>query len=254
MEKVIEAIQITKEYDEKGKKYKALKGVDLEIYKGEFIGIMGPSGSGKTTLLNMLSTIDKPTSGKVIIDKVNLNNIRNNNLADFRRKNIGFIFQEFNLLDNMTIADNISLPLVLSNTNTEIILSKVQVLSKLLGIENQLDKYPYELSGGQKQRVAICRALISDPKVVFADEPTGALDSKSAFEVLNCFSNINKKLGITILMVTHDAKAASYSDKVMFLKDGKINGEIDSSNNKKEFFYKILNMLAVLEGYKDELL
>lgn len=251
---IIRATNVTKEYAENGKAYKALREVNLEINKEEFIGIMGPSGSGKTTLLNILSTIDKVTSGEVIISNVNLNTIKNKKLADFRRENIGFVFQEFNLLDNMTIRDNISLPLVLSNDDPKVILKKTVELSKILGIESELDKYPYELSGGQKQRVAICRALISEPKIIFADEPSGALDSKSAFDVLSCFENINKKLGITILMVTHDAKAASYADKVMFLKDGKITGEVHNSDNKKEFFNKILNMLAVLEGYKDELL
>ena len=231
-----------------------MKEIDLEINEGEFISIMGPSGSGKTTFLNIMSTIDKATSGKVIIDGKDVNSLKEDELARFRRDVIGFVFQDFNLLDSMTIRDNIALPLTLNSEKIEIILERINKLTKLLGIEKHLDKYPYQLSGGQKQRAAICRALITSPKVIFADEPTGALDSKSSVEVLECFVNINKSYNTTIVMVTHDARAASYADRVMFLKDGSISGELYSSGNKSEMFKKILNMIAVMGGESDELI
>ncbi|WP_066501002.1 ABC transporter ATP-binding protein [Abyssisolibacter fermentans] len=254
MKKIVEAINVTKEYGEMKSVYKALKEVNLDIYEGEFVGIMGPSGSGKTTMLNIMSTIDKATFGKVIIDGIDITTIKRNELANFRRDVVGFVFQEFNLLDNMTIRDNIALPLALNNVKVSIITKKIDEYAKLLGIINQLDKYPYELSGGQKQRAVICRALISSPKVIFADEPTGALDSRLSSEVLECFKNINETLNTTIIMVTHEAVAASYCNRVMFLKDGKINGRLDSSGNKKQLFKKIIKMLAVMGGSDDELL
>ncbi len=251
---MVEVSNVIKEYGEIGSTFRALKEVSLHIYKGEFVGIMGPSGSGKTTLLHIMSTIDKATYGKVLIDGKKINTFKDDELARFRRDSIGFVFQAFNLLDNMTIRDNIALPLTLNNVKLPIIIKKIDELTKLLGISNQLDKYPYELSGGQKQRAAISRALITSPKVIFADEPTGALDSKASSEVLECFKNINKKLGTTIIMVTHDANAASYCDRIMFLKDGKIHGRLDSDGDKKELFKKVLNMLAVMGGSENELL
>ncbi len=254
MRTIIEASNIIKVYGETVGTFRALKEVSLEINEGEFIGIMGPSGSGKTTLLNIMSTVDKATSGKILIDGINISTIKENRLARFRRDTIGFVFQDFNLLDNMTIRDNIALPLTLNNIKANTILREVDELTNLLGIAEQLDKYPYELSGGQKQRTAICRALITSPKVVFADEPTGALDSRSSSEVLKCFKNVNRKLGTTIVIVTHDAIAASYCDRIMFLKDGKITGRLDSNGDKKEFYKNILNMLALLGGNADELL
>lgn len=254
MRKIIEASNIIKVYGETGGTFRALKEISLEINEGEFIGIMGPSGSGKTTLLNIMSTVDKATSGKILIDGINISTIKENRLARFRRDTIGFVFQDFNLLDNMTIRDNIALPLTLNNIKANTILREVDELTNLLGIAEQLDKYPYELSGGQKQRTAICRALITSPKVVFADEPTGALDSRSSSEVLKCFKNVNRKLGTTIVIVTHDAIAASYCDRIMFLKDGKITGRLDSNGDKKEFYKNILNMLALMGGNADELL
>ena len=254
MRTIIEASNIIKVYGETVGTFRALKEVSLEINEGEFIGFMGPSGSGKTTLLNIMSTVDKATSGKILIDGINISTIKENRLARFRRDTIGFVFQDFNLLDNMTIRDNIALPLTLNNIKANTILREVDELTNLLGIAEQLDKYPYELSGGQKQRTAICRALITSPKVVFADEPTGALDSRSSSEVLKCFKNVNRKLGTTIVIVTHDAIAASYCDRIMFLKDGKITGRLDSNGDKKEFYKNILNMLALLGGNADELL
>ncbi|MCW6074830.1 ABC transporter ATP-binding protein [Clostridium sporogenes] len=254
MKKIVEVSKLIKNYGRLANKHKVLKGIDLEINEGEFISIMGPSGSGKTTLLNIMSTIDKATSGMVIIDSKDVNSLREDELARFRRDVIGFVFQDFNLLDSMTIRDNIALPLTLNSEKIEIILERINKLTKLLGIEKHLDKYPYQLSGGQKQRAAICRALITSPKVIFADEPTGALDSKSSVEVLECFANINKSYNTTIVMVTHDARAASYADRIMFLKDGSISGELYSSGNKSEMFKKILNMIAVMGGESDELI
>lgn len=257
MNKMVEVSNVTKEYGEIGSAFsafRALKEVNLAINQGEFVGIMGPSGSGKTTLLNIMSTIDKATEGKVLIDGQNINNLKDNELARFRRETIGFVFQAFNLLDNMSIRDNIALPLTLNNIKHQVILEKIEEFTRLLGIANQLDKYPYELSGGQKQRVAICRALVTSPKVIFADEPTGALDSRSSSEVLECFKHINTTIGTTFIMVTHDASAASYCDRIMFLKDGKLHGRLDSNGNKKELFKKVLNMLAVMGGTEDELL
>lgn len=252
--KIVEVSDVTKEYGEKTSTFMALKGVSLDFDEGEFVGIMGPSGSGKTTLLNIMSTIDRPSSGRISIDRYDITAIKDKELAKFRRDTIGFVFQAFNLLDNMTIRDNIALPLTLNNVKLDIILSKIDELTQMLGISEQLDKYPYELSGGQKQRAAICRALITSPKVIFADEPTGALDSKSSSEVLECFKSVNKKLDTTIIMVTHDAVAASYCDRVMFLKDGRIHGRLDSDGNKQELFKKVLNMLAVMGGTSHEFL
>jgi putative ABC transport system ATP-binding protein len=254
MNKMVEVSKLIKDYGRLTNKHRVLRDVNLDITEGEFISIMGPSGSGKTTFLNIMSTIDRGTSGKVIIGGKDVGSLRDNELANFRREVIGFVFQDFNLLDNMTIRDNIALPLTLNNEKVEIILEKIDKLTKLLGIEKHLDKYPYQLSGGQKQRVAICRALITSPKVIFADEPTGALDSKSAIEVLQCFANINKSYNTTIIMVTHDTRAASYADRVVFLKDGSISGELDSNGNKSEMFKKILNMIAMMGGESDELL
>lgn len=252
MKKIIEVSKLIKDYGRLTNKHKVLKEIDLEINEGEFISIMGPSGSGKTTFLNIMSTIDKATSGKVIIDGKDVNSLKENELARFRRDVIGFVFQDFNLIDSMTIRDNIALPLTLNDEKVEIILERINKLTKLLGIEKHLDKYPYQLSGGQKQRAAICRALITSPKVIFADEPTGALDSKSSVEVLECFANINKSYNTTIIMVTHDARAASYADRVMFLNDGSISGELDSSGDKNEMFKKILNMIAMMGGDSNE--
>ncbi|AEI41573.1 ABC transporter ATP-binding protein [Paenibacillus mucilaginosus] len=249
---MVEVSNVTKQYGEKTNAFQVLKGISLDIQEGEFVGIMGPSGSGKTTLLNIMSTIDKASSGNISINGIDITSIKNEELARFRRDTIGFVFQAFNLLDNMTVRDNIALPLTLNNIKLEVILSKIQELTQMLGIAEHVDKYPYELSGGQKQRAAICRALITSPSVIFADEPTGALDSKSSSEVLECFKNVNKQLRTTIIMVTHDAAAASYCDRIMFLKDGSIHGRIDSDGNKQELFKKVLNMLAVMGGTSHE--
>lgn len=252
MASIIEVKNLTKLYDQHGAVCRALHDVSFEIDEGEFVAVMGPSGSGKTTLLNVISTIDKPTEGQVIINGKETKELKGKELALFRRDIIGFVFQEFNLLDNMTIRDNIALPLTLNNIKAEKILHRVQELTELFGIDNQLDKYPYQLSGGQKQRAAVCRALINEPRILFADEPTGALDSKSASELLDCFRNVRNQYGTTVVMVTHDASAASYCDRVIFLKDGIISGKLETNENTEEFFRRILNMVALLGGERNE--
>ena len=254
MKKIIEVSKLIKDFGIESNKQKVLKEVELEINEGEFISIMGPSGSGKTTFLNIMSTIDKATFGKVIIDGKDVSSLKEDELSKLRSSVVGFVFQDFNLLDSMTIRDNIALPLILNNEKVDVIIERTSSLTRSLGIEKHLDKYPYQLSGGQKQRAAICRALITAPKVIFADEPTGALDSKSAVEVLECFENINKTYNTTIVMVTHDSRAASYADRVVFLKDGIISGELYSNGNKSEMFKKILNMIAMMGGENHELI
>lgn len=252
MNTMIEVRNLTKKYGNKDAVFTALNNVELDIYKGEFVAVMGPSGSGKTTLLNLMSTIDSASRGTIKINNNIMENFKEKELAVFRRETIGFVFQEFNLLDNMRVQDNIALPLTLSNVNSDLILEKVNELTLLFGIKDHLEKYPYQLSGGQKQRAAVCRALINNPKIIFADEPTGALDSKAASELLECFRSTKKLYGTTVVMVTHDALAASYCDRVLFLKDGIISGKLETDGNSSEFFKKILNMVAMLGGNSNE--
>jgi len=245
---IIETNELKKVFGQRGVEFAALKGINLNVEKGEFLGVMGPSGSGKTTLLNLISTIDKQTSGKIFFNGQDMANIKNKDLSRFRRDNIGFIFQDYNLLDNMLIEDNISLPLALNKVPHKLIKEKVVKLSNFFGIEGQLKKYPYQLSGGQKQRAAAARALITSPTVVFADEPTGALDSKSATELLNCLTDMNTKFNTTIIMVTHDAFAASFCKRVLFLADGQIHAKINQNTSRKELYERILTMMASLGG------
>lgn len=251
---MIETTDLGKIYGSKAMTYTALQDINLKVEEGEFIGIMGPSGAGKTTLLNLLSTIDVPTTGNIIFNGKDITKLKNRELSLFRRDKIGFIFQDFNLLDTMTVEDNIALPLALSKVNPREIQDKVKELSKFFGIDTHLKNYPYELSGGQKQRTAAARALITEPSVIFADEPTGALDSKSSAELLQCLSNMNEKFNKTIIMVTHDAFAASYCKRILFIKDGKIHAKIDKNESRKEYFGRILEMLAALGGAVNELL
>ena len=248
MNTIIKTQGLRKEYGSSGLKFPALNGIDLEVEKGEFLAIMGPSGSGKTTLLNILSTIDRPTGGKVSFDGRDLLSIKSEELAKFRRDKIGFVFQDFNLLDNMTVMDNIALPLALNKARHEDITKKVAGLAGFFGIEQQLGKYPWQLSGGQKQRAAAARAMIMNPAVIFADEPTGALDSKSSAELLECFKKLNSQYGTTVIMVTHDAFAASYCGRIMFLKDGAIHARLDRTGDRKELFHRILDMLGAMGG------
>ena len=232
----------------KGVKTRVLNNVSLEIYEGDFIAIMGPSGAGKSTLLNLLSTIDKPTHGSILMEGVDITKIKNDKLSNIRKKHIGFIFQDYNLLDNMTLMDNIALPLSINGKNPKQIVEKVKQLADLFGIKEHLEKYPYQLSGGQKQRGAAARALISDPDIVFADEPTGALDSKSSKELLMSLKKINEQKNATILMVTHDAFSASYAKQVYLLKDGEISCKLNAGDSRKEFYDRILQLMASLGG------
>lgn len=229
-----------------GNKVEALKNVNFTVEDGEYVAIMGESGSGKTTLLNILAALDKPTSGSVLLDGQNLSKVRESQIAAFRRDNLGFVFQEFNLLDTFTIEDNIYLPLVLAGKSHKEMDSRLTPIADRLGISDLLKKYPYEVSGGQKQRAAVARAIITNPKLVLADEPTGALDSKSTDELLQLFSRINQD-GRTILMVTHSAKAASHAKRVLFIKDGEVFHQIFRGNSTSEQLYqKISDTLTML--------
>jgi len=253
MENVLVARNLKKVYGSRGNVYNALNDIDLEIKEGEFIGIMGPSGAGKTTLLNIISTIDKPTSGIVTIDKEDLAKMSEDNLASFRRDKLGFIFQDFNLLDTLTLKENVVLPLALARVNIKDIEARASIIGTTLGIKDIFNKYPYEVSGGQKQRAAAARAIITKPKLILADEPTGALDSKSSTELLQALSDLNVAQKATIMMVTHDAFAASYCKRIIFIKDGSLFTElVKGTTTRKEFFKKILEVLAVLGGNFDE--
>ncbi|WP_061994352.1 ABC transporter ATP-binding protein [Clostridium sp. ATCC 25772] len=232
------------------KEVKALDGISLTINDGEFVGIMGPSGSGKTTLLNILSGVDNKTSGEIIIKDKNISKMKKDELALFRRKNIGYIFQDFNLLDSLNLEENIALPLILDKLEPVKIEKKVHSLMTFFNIEDLKKKYPYHVSGGQKQRVAAARALINEPAIIFADEPTGNLDSKSANNVMETISSMNKDINSTILMVTHDPFAASFCKRIIFIKDGKIEIEIASNGDRKDFFDKILEVQSVIGGDK----
>ncbi|MCT4594090.1 MAG: ABC transporter ATP-binding protein [Anaeromicrobium sp.] len=237
----------------KSKEYVALRDVSFEISKGEFLGVMGPSGSGKTTLLNILGSIDRPTGGKLYIGDKDITKLNKKELAYHRMNNIGFIFQDYNLLNTMTLKENILLPLALRDSSVEYMESKLGELCKKIGIENILNKYPYEVSGGEQQRAAACRALITNPKIILADEPTGNLDSKSSKNLLDLISFINKEYETTILMVTHDIYAASYCDKIMFIRDGEIYNELYSNGNKSELFNSIIDVMAIIGGNRYEI-
>ena len=249
MEKVLEVKNIEKYYGNKSNLTKAIDNISFTIEKGEFVGIMGASGSGKTTLLNCISTIDRVTAGKIIINNQDITRLKGNNLNKFRREELGFIFQDFNLLDTLTAYENIALALTIQKVKPKEIEERVQEIAKKLEITDILNKYPYQISGGQKQRVASARAIITNPKLVLADEPTGALDSKSARQLLESFENLNQKLSATILMVTHDSFTASYASRILFIKDGKIFIElIKGESTRKEFFEKIIEVQTLLGG------
>ena len=249
MENVLEVKNIEKYYGNRSNLTKAIDNISLNVEKGEFVGIMGASGSGKTTLLNCISTIDKVTAGNIKINNQDITKLKGNNLNKFRREELGFIFQDFNLLDTLTSYENIALALTIQKVNHKEIEKRVKDIAEKLGIIDILNKYPYQISGGQKQRVAICRAIITSPQLILADEPTGALDSKSAKQLLECFENLNQKLGATILMVTHDAFTASYADRIIFIKDGKIFNELIKGNDtRKQFFEKIIEVQTLLGG------
>lgn len=229
-----------------GNQVQALSNVSFSVEQGEYVAIMGESGSGKTTLLNILAALDKPTSGQVKLDGKELGQIREQDMASFRRDNLGFVFQDFNLLDTFTLKDNIFLPLVLAGENVKVMHKRLMPIARKLGITDLLEKYPYEVSGGQKQRAAVARALITNPRLILADEPTGALDSKSTDSMLDVFGEINRE-GQTIVMVTHSTKAASHAGRVVFIKDGEVFHQIYRGNSTNEQLYqKISDTLTLL--------
>lgn len=232
---------------------KALENISMKVEKGEFIAIMGPSGSGKSTFLNTISTIDKPTAGKVFINGMNPHAMRDEELSEFRRKELGFVFQQFNLINTLTVGENIILPLTLDYCDAKTIKSKLLELSKLLGIEKIIDKRTYEISGGQAQRVAIARAVVNSPSILLADEPTGNLDSKAAKEVMKLFKKLNEMMNVTIIMVTHDPNIAAYSDRTYIIKDGSIYQEILNKNDNITYRNDILNTMSLLGGDEVEL-
>ena len=249
MKNILEVKNIEKYYGSKSNLTKAVDNISFNVSEKEFVGIMGATGSGKTTLLNCISTIDKVTTGHIIIDGDDITKLKGNNLNKFRREELGFIFQDFNLLDTLTAYENIALALTIQKVNAKEIDERVRQIASKLEITSVLNKYPYQLSGGQKQRVASARAIITNPKIVLADEPTGALDSKSAKQLLETFEALNDKLGATILMVTHDAFTASYADRIIFIKDGKIFNElVKGSSTRREFFEKIIEVQTLLGG------
>ncbi len=229
-----------------GNKVEALRNVNFTVEDGEYVAVMGESGSGKTTLLNILAALDKPTAGRVVLDGQELGSVPESKIAAFRRDNLGFVFQEFNLLDTFTLEDNIFLPLVLAGVSVQEMRKRIQPVAEQLGIGELLKKYPYEVSGGQKQRAAVARAIITNPKLVLADEPTGALDSRATDELLRLFGNINKD-GRTIVMVTHSVKAASHASRVLFIRDGEVFHQLYRGEQRREQFYqKISDTLTML--------
>ena len=229
-----------------GNKVEALRDVNFTVEDGEYVAVMGESGSGKTTLLNILAALDKPTAGRVVLDGQEVGSVPESKIAAFRRDNLGFVFQEFNLLDTFTLEDNIFLPLVLAGVSVQEMRKRIQPVAEQLGIGELLKQYPYEVSGGQKQRAAVARAIITNPKLVLADEPTGALDSRATDELLRLFGNINED-GRTIVMVTHSVKAASHASRVLFIRDGEVFHQLYRGEQRREQFYqKISDTLTML--------
>lgn len=249
MKNILKVQSIEKYYGNRDTINKAIDNISFNVSEGEFLGIMGPSGSGKTTLLNCISTIDSVSSGSIMINNQDITKLKSKKLDKFRQSELGFIFQDFNLLDTLTAYENIALALTIKGEKTSIIDSKIREVSKHLEIEKVLDKYPYQMSGGQKQRVASARAIVTNPSLVLADEPTGALDSKSARLLLERFEALNTELKTTILMVTHDAFTASYSHRILFIKDGEIFNElIRGKDSRKEFFNRVIDVITLLGG------
>ena len=249
MKEILKLDHIQKFYGNEGNVTKAIQDIDFSVQEGEFLGIMGASGSGKTTMLNCISTIDTVSAGHIYSDGTDVTEIKEKAIAKFRRENLGFIFQDFNLLDTLTIRENIALALTINHIPVGEIEPRVEEIAKSLNIADILDKYPYQVSGGQKQRCACARAIINHPKLILADEPTGALDSHSSQMLLSTMQSMNENLGATILMVTHDAFSASYANRILFLRDGVIFTEIlKGSDTRKVFFDKILNVLTMMGG------
>ncbi|MCU6791982.1 ABC transporter ATP-binding protein [Paenibacillus sp. WQ 127069] len=250
---ILEANKIHKSYGNKSNQQSVLSGLDLRIEKGEFVSIMGASGSGKTTLLNVLSSIDKISSGTIKIEGIEISGMKEKQLAEFRKNHLGFIFQEYNLLDTLTVKENILLPLSITKTSKKAAEQRFQALATELGIVDLHNKYPNEISGGQKQRTSAARAFIHEPSLIFADEPTGALDSKSASDLLNKLSELNQKRKATIIMVTHDPVAASYCSRVIFIKDGQIYTQLNKGEETRQTFFKdIMKTQGVLGGVQNE--
>jgi ABC-type lipoprotein export system ATPase subunit len=247
---VLTVKQLTKVYGTRGSEAvaKALGGVDLQVREREFVSIMGPSGSGKTTLLNILAGLDRPTGGQYWLRGQEMSAMSADELAVFRRRQLGFVFQDFNLLDTLTLAENVALPLALDGVRGEEVKRRVDRVLADLGLTPVADRYPYEVSGGQQQRAAVARAVVHEPALVLADEPTGNLDSASAQSLLELFRGLNERRGTTILMVTHDPFSASYADRVVFIQDGRVYSELERSGERRDFFQEILSGLAVLEG------
>lgn len=249
MNNILSVEKIEKYYGNKGNITKAISNISFKVDKGEFVGIMGPSGSGKTTLLNCISTIDTVTTGHIIINSQDITRLKAKNIEKFRRDELGFIFQDFNLLDTLTGYENIALALTIQDRKASEIDELIKKIAGKLEITEVLKKYPFQMSGGQKQRVASARALVTDPALILADEPTGALDSKSARLLLDSFERLNKEFQATILMVTHDAFTASYAHRILFIKDGRIFNELIRGNDtRKEFFNKIIEVVTLLGG------
>lgn len=249
MNNLVEIQNIEKYYGNRSNVTKAIDNISFTVKKGEFVGVMGPSGSGKTTLLNCISTIDTVTSGKIFINEQDITKLKHNSLSKFRREELGFIFQDFNLLDTLTAYENIALALTINKVPASKIDEKVAEVARKLEIQSELNKYPIQMSGGQKQRVACARALVTNPSLILADEPTGALDSKSARMLLDSMEKLNQEFNATIMMVTHDAFTASYAHRILFIKDGKIFNEIiRGTDSRKTFFNKIIEVVTLLGG------
>lgn len=246
---VLNTQQVRKSFGARGNVQQVLRGIDLRVMEGEFVGIMGPSGSGKSTLINVLATIDKATEGKIFVEDMDISNMKNAELSVLRRKKLGFIFQDYNLLDTLTVKENIMLPISLGKMKKTTAEAEFQAIAAELGIGEIAHKYPHEISGGQRQRTSAARALIHRPSIVFADEPTGALDSKAASSLLGMMEGLNRERNITIMMVTHDPVASSYCSRVVFLKDGMLYSELYRGNKTRQAFFKdIMNVQAVLGG------
>lgn len=249
MKNILKVEKIEKYYGNKDNITKAIDNISFRVDKGEFVGIMGPSGSGKTTLLNCISTIDTVTTGNIIINDKDITKMKSKQLENFRKDELGFIFQDFNLLDTLTAYENIALALTIQGVKTSEVDNKIKKVAENLGIIEVLNKYPYQMSGGQKQRVASARAIVTSPSLILADEPTGALDSKSSKLLLDSFEKLNKDLQATILMVTHDAFTASYAHRILFIKDGKVFNELVRGNDtRREFFNRIIEVVTLLGG------
>ncbi len=249
MKTILELEKVEKYYGNKSSLTKAINNISFQVTEGEFVAIMGASGSGKTTLLNIISTIDRVTAGHIYVNGEDITELRGEDLNRFRREELGFIFQDFNLLDSLTAYENIALALSIQNVEAKEIEARIDKVAHELNIKEVLQKFPYQMSGGQKQRVASARAIITNPKLVLADEPTGALDSKSSRMLLEQFESLNEKLQATILMVTHDAFAASYASRVIFIKDGKIFNELHrGKDDRKKFFNAIIDVITLLGG------